>query len=545
MTTDIPQRNLRNNISTFGLTFLKPKLRTFFLAFIWGLFSSIIFAPVEFTPLVWIILLPLIFTNRLTFGVGFWFGFGHFYANLFWLRTIHPAVVFPLAGYCAIYSGLWLSCFRRTQNRINSPLIRIVIASAIWIMFDWIRGSFLTGFPWNFLGITQWQNPNVGLIRLAGVYGETFLIIFTNCVLFELLKAVKQKTFEPKNIKSYIPLMASIGLFITVFGLNRSVEFDKIDGVLKVLPAQGNIPLCRDYTEEQFLHARDTYFNLTRAGVKAEKPDLVVWPETAVPASLRYKRNYIYPFLTLVRDMHVPFLIGNVDYRSNPDKPFSMERLCYNSAMYFSNEGTNTRTYDKTHPVPFGEFVPLGDTFPQLNEMLGMGRNLTAGTEFTVFDQHAPAYFGVNICYEDVFPEISRKFVLSGANIVMTITNDAWYHETVGSRQHFAHSVFRAIENNVHFLRSGNRSYTSITSPSGERLNCYKGDDGEIFIDKAELLEIPYSNEVTKTFYTKHGDVFAKICTFISILAMLFFICCWYHQKCRLLQKIEGVEDSS
>ena len=542
--TEIPQQNLRNKVSVGGFTFLRPQFITYFAALIWGLFTSMIFPPVEASALVWIVLLPLLFTGRRSFALGFWFGFGHFFLSLFWLRTIHPAVVFPLAAYCAIYSGIWVLLFRRVEKYLPGALFRTFAGTVMWVMLDFLRGAILTGFPWNFLGIALWRNPDVGLIRFTGVYGETFLIVFSNLALVECLRQATGKTFKFKSIKSWLLPSAVLGLFLLTAVFDRTVMYDKADGVLRVLPVQGNIPLCRIYTEEEFLNARDTYFDLTRKGLKTEKPDLVIWPETAVPASLRYTRSYLYPFLTLVRDLNLPFLIGNVDYRTDPDRPFG-DKLCYNSAMYFSGEGDNLQNYDKTHPVPFGEFVPFGERFPQLNEMLGMGRNLTAGTEFTVFSQHSPARFGVNICYEDVFSQISRNFVLGGANILMTITNDAWYHETAGSHQHFAHSVFRAMENNVYFLRSGNRSYSSLTAPDGTLKDCYKGEDGGVFVKDAKVIEIPYTKNPTKTFYTLHGDLFAKLCCLLSVIFVLYFICCWYHQKCRLLQRIHAVEDCS
>ncbi len=547
MTTDIPNENLRNRISVAGLPFLHPHWAKCIIAMIWGATTATAFPPFDFSVIIWLTLLPLAFVNpakkwNRAFRLGFFFGFGHFFVNLFWLRTIHILIVFPLAGYCALYNGIWLTLYSRMQKYLSSTILRVFSATSCWIMLDLVRGHLLTGFPWNFPGIALWQNPDPGIIRIAGIYGETFLIIFTSLAITETIGAFCNGEFKANRLKSILPLGVATTLFLLTFWLNSTVVYDQPSGHLKVMPVQGNIPLCRDYTQEQFYTARDTYLSLTEEGVKKERPDLVVWPETAVPAPLRQVHYYYAPFQAKMKELKLPTLVGSIDFRKDPQKPFDKNSLSFNSAMYFDADGHLKKLYDKTHPVPFGEFVPLGEQFPALVSLIGMGRGLTAGTQYTVFDQLAPAYFGVNICYEDVFPGISRKFILNGANMLMTITNDAWYHESAGSRQHFAHSIFRAIENNVHFLRSGNRSYTSLTAPNGKTLQCYKDEKGNVFTATAGLFKVPFTYKRSLTFYTKYGDLFAIFCTFIAICAFFRITYSWFHTRKKLYQDIVGEE---
>lgn len=545
MTTEIPETNLRNRISIGGVTFLRPQWQHYLWAAIWGIIVATAFPPFDISPVIWLITLPLAFLSPIkntkrAFLIGFYFGFAHFFANLFWLHTIHFLVIFPLAGYCALYNGFWLTVYSKLQKRLKSPTLRIVSATACWIMFDWIRAHLLTGFPWNFPGIALWQNPDPGLIRLTGVYGETFLIIFTSLAISESITLFLDKKFR---IIKIVPFTITVVLLLTTLILNKNVNYDKPTGSLKALPVQGNIPLCRDYTPEQLFNARDTYISLSKSGVKVEVPDLVIWPETAVPAPLRRDPRYYPLFQDTFQKLEIPVLVGSIDYRRNPQKPLDPIGQSFNSAMFFDKDARLTLIYDKTHPVPFGEFVPLGKQIPQLEELIGMGRGLTAGTQFTVFDHLAPAYFGVNICYEDAFPGISRKFVLNGANVLMTITNDAWYQESSGSRQHFAHSIFRAIENNVYFLRSGNRSYTSLTAPDGRVVQCYEDKTGNVFVAKAEVFDIPFSFNRTLTFYTKYGDLFALFCTIIAICSILRIVYGWFTDRKKLYQEIVGEKD--
>jgi apolipoprotein N-acyltransferase len=228
-------------------------------------------------------------------------------------------------------------------------------------------------------------------------------------------------------------------------------------------------------------------------------------------------------------------LVGTVDFRPNPQKPLG-PTLTYNSAILLNSKAERLAFYDKTHPVPFGEFIPLAQYFPILNKIIGMGRSLTPGNSYKVFDQIKGAKFSVNICYEDVFPEISRKFVQNGANILMTITNDAWYNQTAGSRQHFANSTFRAIETGRFFLRSGNRSYTALTSPCGEQIEMMHDAKNNPFVKSAKVFHIPYSSNPTQTFYTRHPYLLLTIWTICGLTILILATYNWQQKRLKIFE---------
>ncbi len=532
----------KDKISTGGFTWLHPKLIRAVYCLIWGFVSALVFPPFELTFLVWFSLLPLIFLKRRTFLYGLSYGFGFFFTSLFWLHTIHIAVVFPLAFVCALFPAVWFFLYGRSERFLNHSLLKVIVLTAAWVGLDWVRSWIMTGFPWNFLGYTQWQNPDVGIIQYTGVYGVTAIIVFVNLILLFGLK-------DRKTVKSLIPLAIALVAVLGVkfFGHGSFVESKSSGKTLKVVGIQGNIPLCRDYTHQEMMFALNTAIDLSRQAIKEHQPDLVIWAETAVPAALRYSSIYSAKLSELVTETKTDFLIGTVDLRQHPDRPTDESAAQqFNSAMLLTEQNGRmvmSQSYDKTHPVPFGEFTPFEDIFPIFREWIGMGRSLTAGTNFTVFSKYAPAKFGVNICYEDVFPEISQNFVANGANIILTITNDAWYHESAGSRQHYIHSTFRAIENNVHFVRVGNRSYTSMTSPQGKTLKMLKGTNDEVFVKGFIKLEIPYNESVNKTFYTLYGNVFAKLGFIIMVLFYIFTIMKGYQEKKDLRTKLLGETD--
>jgi len=145
----------------------------------------------------------------------------------------------------------------------------------------------------------------------------------------------------------------------------------------------------------------------------------------------------------------------------------------------------------------------------------------------------------VNICFEDVFPEISRAFTLAGANILMTITNDSWYNQSAGSRQHLSHVIFRAVECRRPVLRSGNNSDTCLISPNGEILGLLRDHDrGSPFVAGTIRFEVPVYQHWGMTFYTRYGNVFAHLCVILTISALCALSLAWFSRKKRLLQII-------
>ena len=542
----IPDTNLRNRVSILGLPYLKPKLLMALLLMLLGAISGLAFAPFEY-PIIWFLWIPLVWFSPLSwfksFRAGWYFGFGHFYVSFFWLYSIHPLAVFPLAIILSCFMGSWTLIFSRIQRYlVNRHFLQLISGIGLWITIDWIKSFIFTGFPWNFAGVALWRNPNPGIIRIAGVYGETALIATIGLTLALFIKDY----YQHKNLTMVVKNQALSFLFValtlgTVAILDHEVQYDNFDKTFNVLAVQGNIPLCRVYTDQEFTNARDTYLELTKIP-KDQPVDLVIWPETAVPAPLLQDRRYYYPFKDKLAEINKPLLVGSVDFRRDPQHPLN-SGLTFNTAMLFDAQAKRMAYYDKTHPVPFGEFVPLSQYFPMLEKIIGMGRSLTAGTEHTVFDQINDAKFSVNICYEDIFPEISRQFVRNGANILMTITNDAWYNETAGSRQHFANSTFRAIENGVYFLRSGNRSYTSLTAPWGEQVSMMHGKNNQVFVKDAKVFNIPYSSTQTLTFYTKHGYVFISIWTLIGLIVLTFATYHWQQSRVKTLELLVEHKD--
>ena len=516
-----------------------------------GLLLSAAFAPLEWDWLGWFALLPILLApvpstpwRRLLAGALF--GTTYCVVNLWWLNEIGFGAGVLLALYCAVYPALWYVGTTALAAALGAAApgarirlcevpagwrqaLAILGGSLLWVGLEWVRGWLFTGFPWNELGVSQWQRPLwLSLTCFTGVAGISLVLALANLALAMVAFTWWRGIVHGAGRRpAWVPLLVLAGSVASAaLTALQAPRFPGAESRLRVLAVQGNIPQCREWTEAQFTEALEVYTELTRLMAPVNKPDLVVWPESAVPAPLNYP-----PFRArleeVVPEIRTPWLIGALDSRALPGARWTGQEwvpplLDFNSALLLDAAGRVVETYDKIHRVPFGEYVPLGRYLPWLVRWIGMGRDLVPGSEFTVFDLGKGARAGVNICFEDAFAEISREFVRRGANVLVTLTNDAWYAESSGSRQHLVHAVFRAAENRRPLLRSGNNSDTCLILPDGRVTDLlYDQPSGNRFVRGARVYEIPVVAAPPITLYARWGEWFGRLCAALSALLVL------------------------
>ncbi|MBT7298167.1 MAG: apolipoprotein N-acyltransferase [Victivallales bacterium] len=530
-----------------------------------GLLLSAAFPPVEFALFAWIALVPILLVppppgvaRRL--ALGYVFGFAFTLTTFFWLNEIGFGAGVLMALIVACFPMLWyvsfnalLDAWREERDDANPTpglgglrrpgrqIGAVLLGAASWVALEWIRSWIFTGFPWNFLGIALWQST--ALLRLCaftGVYGLSFLIVAVNLALAARIHDFGRAWRDGRRAGYSWPFVAVALLFLPVLAMRWTVSpLPDPDRVLRVLAVQGNIPQCREWTDEEFEESLEVYTSLTRDLAPTAQVDLVVWPETAVPAPLGYP-----PYWNAVRELQtytkIPLLLGTVDHREAPSPEVNSEEpasLTFNSAILLDAEAKVVDHYDKIHRVPFGEYVPFSHYLPWLVELIGMGRDLTPGTEFTILHLRHGVRAGVNICFEDAFSEISRTFVKRGANVLVTITNDAWYGESSGARQHLLQAVFRAAETRRPLLRAGNNSETCLILPNGTITDPLRDPDtGSPFYRGGGVYEVPVWDNPPTTFHTRHGDLFAILCAIAAAIAgvLLFSRMCASRRALRI-----------
>ena len=525
----------------------------------------------------WIFLLPLLCVApppgaRGRALLGYAFGLAHFLPSLAWLNEIGFAAGVLLALICALFPMLWymivlgiVDALRPAgkpgsppappsppialSGALNQCLFTLGAASA-WVALEWTRGWIFTGFPWNQIGVSQWRRLTLlQLTTVTGVYGLSFLLLAFNvafaCTVYDWYRSFRAG--KASRRLSWPLGLVVVLLLPTLWIAARTPRLPSPDQALRVFAVQGNIAQCRAFTQEQLQLSFDVYMDLTRQAVPTTRPDLVIWPETAIPAPL-YNEQYRTLLGKLLAETQTPMLIGAVDFRRSPAATTNEASVDgednvrgFNSAFHITPDGGVADHYDKIHLVPFGEFTPLESVLPWLSNIIGMGRSLTPGTEFTVFSLPNGARAGVNICFEDVFTSISRGFVKRGANVLMTLTNDAWYAESSGSRQHMLHAVFRAVEHRRPLFRSGNNSDTCLILPNGRVTDLLEDPvTGNRFVRGSRTYSIPVwdSNTLGMTFYTRHGDVFAGLCAAATSAIVLALAARRLQRKRRLFELV-------
>jgi apolipoprotein N-acyltransferase len=449
-----------------------------------------------------------------------------------------------LAAYCALYTGAFLmvvsaiwkpeqpfaSNRSRPAARYPEAIFRVLLIPMIWVGFEYIRSTLLSGFPWNTLGVSQYRNTaTIQVAEWGGVYAVSFLVMLMNCGLgltgMNIVDRWRKSPGGGRRI--HVELMTAFAIVIVCmsWGIRRSMAFiaDPDDiRTLRVALIQGNIPQNEKWTEES---SDAIYHHLEELTLKSllSDPDLIIWPETAVPHPVM-QDSPTGEWIGEFAKQGSPLLVGTMVVESNETR----ERI-YNSALLFDRQGDVAGEYRKRHLVPFGEYIPLDRHFAFLQRIAPLGYSCTPGTHSTVFHITSPQVaFSTLICFEDTLAGLGRASVRNGAELLVNQTNDAWFEDTSAAIQHMSHCVFRCVENRVPAVRCANMGVSCLISPAGiidkvtqDLLRQGEGTDAEFRVDNVVLA----GANSRQTFYTRYGDIpFAIPCAIISAVYLALLL---------------------
>jgi apolipoprotein N-acyltransferase len=505
--------------------------RDVFFSFFSAALLILSFPPANLWIFAWVGFVPLFFAlkNKSKFkafllsyltGVIFWFGI------IYWLIHVTLLGMILLVLYLALYFAFFgLIVSRRS---VLCTWYSVLFIPSLWVVLEYLRSHLLTGFPWALLGYSQYLNlPIIQIADITGVWGVSFLVMMVNLLVYQVLSTVYRASVLRKNKKETLSIITWFLPFLIIF-LSLGYGFYKLSATpntehrtpIKISVIQGNIPqeLKWDPNSKDFII--DRYISLTRQALK-DRPDLIVWPEAALPVVLEEEPVFYEKTKDFVREIKIPLLLGAVTSKDN---------LYYNSALLISAEGRLLYKYDKLHLVPFGEYIPLRKTLGFLQTVVPIG-DFSRGKDYTIFKVPSTEYqvqsretqnnFAVLICFEDLFPQLSREFIKRGADFLINITNDAWFKMTSSPYQHLQASVFRAVENRVALIRSANTGVSGFIAPTGKIISLVEDRKGRnIFISGYDTEEIIIRKR-SLSFYTQHPDVFIIACFLIVLFGMV------------------------
>jgi apolipoprotein N-acyltransferase len=496
-------------------------------AFVSGGLLVLGFPRFDFYPLAWIALVPLLIAVRdknpkTSFYLGLLTGFVYFAGTIYWVYhsmyfyggvplILSIFFLVCLSLYLALYPGLFFMLFNSLARQSAVPALLTV--PVLWVSLEYLRTYALTGFPWSLLGYSQYNFlPFIQIADITGVYGVSFLVAAINGAVYDItILRSRRSDIAPLSPRRPIILGLIMFMFITagslLYGMSKLNTPDE-QGNIKVSVIQGNIRQDVKWDSRFQREVIDTYKRLSIKALSAN-PDIIIWPESAIPFVFGYDKPLTEEISAFSKEIDTHLLFGGViAKRIGPDKS-----NLSNSAILLSPEGKVSSVYDKIHLVPYGEYVPLRALFPFIDKMVTAIGDFAQGEETTVMTTPF-AKIGNLICYEIIFPGLVREFVNSGANLLVTITNDAWFGHTAAPYQHFSMAVFRAIENRVPVARAANTGISGFIDAKGRIIN-----KSDIFVESA-LTEV-LSTGGNKSFYTKYGDVFAWLCIIFSVLLIM------------------------
>jgi len=499
------------------------------LSLISGLLLVLAFPPMNAYPVAFIALVPLLVSlqgkdRKAAFYLGVVSGFVYFLGTVYWVsHSMHvygyvPIVItlFAVAVLCmylALYVGVFALLF--TYLKSGSQVPASIVAPLLWVSLEFLRSYALTGFPWSVLGYTQYTFLTfIQIADITGVYGISFLLVAVSGMLFDVIIYKSDQMKHPLSDRR--PFVTSIVVTLSIITLAVWYGIVQLgtegDGQqIKASVIQGNIPQDQKW-DRQFQHDVIRKYQELTIEVNAGKPDLIIWPESALPFVFGSQEALTGGLLDFQKQLGSYLLFGSVTGKGGKQaKP----RLA-NSAVLLSPEGDVVSRYDKIHLVPFGEYVPLKKFLPFIEKIVVAVGDFEPGKEYVVMDTPF-ANIGNLICYEIIFPGLVREFVDRGATVLVTITNDAWFGRTSAPYQHFTMAVFRAVENRVPVIRSANTGISGFIDPEGRIVK-----KSEIFVEASLTGAVPIGKN--KSIYTKVGDAFAWVCLAGSLLMIVIKI---------------------
>lgn len=401
-----------------------------------------------------------------------------------------------MVAYLAIFYGLVGVSFKYSME---SPLSILLIPSS-WVLIEYIRSYGDLGFPWSPLWEGLLRNLTYYQVsRIFGPFGISFLIILINVLIARGIG---------KRKLSHILSGLGLVLIFEVWGYYLKHHPLPHTKTLKVAIFQPNVlPKFQDDPKEW--EETFTAYSKLNAALK-DTPDLIIFSESSLPGYYRLSRNAKKVVKDVLEKHHSYILLGTADYKFISKDKYNL----YNAAFLISPNGAIINKFYKTHLVPFGEWLPFEDKLPFLKNInLGQG-NYLPGKSYRPL-QVKCARLGVLICFESIFPEIARKEVNLGANLLVNITNDGWFGHSLGPREHFYLAIFRAIESQKYLVRAAKTGISAIVGPDGKILK--KLDQFEFGIIEGEVPLIP-----GETFYDKYSEWMVWLSLLMTVIILAY-----------------------
>ena len=486
---------------------------------------------------------------------------------IFWVATLSwfPAIIknggpWPLVLLGQLGLAAWCAAFMAAYAFASSRVWRwagrapgwrrvcavLVADPVLWAGSELVRGWLFSGFAWNFLGVSQVNNlPLIQAASVAGVYAVSAIVVAVNGAVASIV----ERAVAPFTARLTVPvsgapasrpgwggrlllsaesmLPVALAVFCWYWGMQRIQRARRLDEhaeTWRVALVQPNSPCVFTLDDDTVRNQQEVLVKQTRlAG--AARPDLVVWPETAVLGSVPYEPDTLRVIREGAAAAGAPLLTGALEIeRATVSSAAPQGLLYYNAAWLYSATGEALGRYRKHHLVPFGEYIPLDKRVPALQRLAPTGVSCTPGRDSGVLHvvraSGGTLALGPLICFEDTVPALSRAAVRAGARLLVLMTNDAWFNGSVEPLQHLDQSIFRAVENGVPLVRAANSGVTCAVDAVG-RVKRLESEGAATDFDGFLVMPVAVADTPLAAPYTRWGDRVLGLPGAVLLLALL------------------------
>lgn len=466
-----------------------------------------------------------------------------------WLSNVTWLGLLLLGPIIGAWTGSWFTAVHWTMPRIiGRPWAQRILAvlglAATWVVIEWTRTWFLSGFPWLPLSATQWERLSVlQPAAITGAWGVSFVLVSVNisfaAYAHKLLNGTldQARTRCPEFIAAMVLLLGCLLLTVRET-FNRArfhLPWARVGIVQPAIPQS----LKWDPAEAESILKTLEVETLKAAAVR---PDLLLWPEATTPLAVRGDQSMTLWTEDLVRRARVPLVMGSIGCL---DRDTPKERWINGVFAVTPESGVGSDFYAKRHLVPFGEYVPVRSMLGWLEKVVPVGDDFSHGTEPAVLGvpigladeqgKRPATRLGSLICYEDIFPALARESVRAGAEVLVVNTNNGWFGEGAAAYQHAAHSVLRAVETRRPVLRAGNAGWSGWIDECGAIRSVLTKDretgavrtepvargenPGTVYFRGSATLTVTRDSRYfgVQTFYVRWGDWFVGLSALLAI----------------------------
>ena len=461
-------------------------------------------------------------TLRRAFTLGLVTGVVYFAGTLYWITGV-MAMYGGLAMWVAALVNVALIAYLALFPAIFALVVRRIVmahgpgslmaAPIVWVATELGRTHIFTGFPWVLLGYSQTTVlPIAQFASLFGVYGVSMLVASVSAALAASAASRRGPAEAGRHVRlgaaaggAPLAIVFAIVLAVAVWGSRRAAvaEWTHTGEPVRVGLIQGNVDQNEKTQAARAGAIFQDYLRMTRQAIR-EGAEFIIWPESSTPFLFEDDIFAAAQVRNLAQQARVPILFGSDQFVRGAN---GAPTRYYNSAFLVRSDGTTGGVYRKMHLVPFGEYVPAKTLLFFAAPLVQAVSDFSAGEEAVLLPV-GTHLVSTAICYEVVYPDLVRRFVAGGSEMLTTITNDAWFGPSSAPLQHFEQASMRAIEEGRYLVRAANTGVSGIVDPYGRVVERTAIFQPAVVVGEARFLR-------TSTFYARHGDVLA----YASVLA--------------------------